>query len=106
MKTPPTVKLDNLSRNFSYRLIDTRQIPMPDGHVFVLTLWETPRGTGRRIQVRTLDGAGLYDTNDCIGYADAENRYYRWVESILPRGHLPEVDRELVAALEGGEPCE
>lgn len=103
MKTPPTVKLDDLSRTLAYRLLETSSVPIADGHVFVVSLWETARQGGRRIQVRTLDGAGLYDTNDCIGYGDAENRYYRWVESILPRGHLPEVERELVEALEGGK---
>lgn len=105
MKTPPTVKLDNLSRNFVYRLMEPpRTVPIADGVYFVLTLWATPHGAnGRRIQVRDLDGAGLYDTLDCTGYADAENRYFRWVEGLLPRGHLPDVESKLVEALEGGE---
>ena len=103
MKTPPTVKLADLSRDFSYRLMEENTAPMPDGHVFRVSLWETPRPGGRRIQARTLDGAGLFDTLDCTSYADAENRYHRWAEQFLPRGHLPEVEPELVDALEGRE---
>lgn len=107
MKTPPTIKLLDLGKVTvypgpgQYRLIEKFPITFPDGTVWEGTLWSTPSSShGRRIQVRTLDGAGLWDSDNSFCIANVTNALDNWLAQFLPRGHLPEVEPELAAALD------
>ena len=100
MKTPDARRLDKIE---SRLFIETFEIRLPDGRVWEGTLWKSAtRPEGRRIQVRTLppDSFGLWDSGDCFCVANATNKLDNWLGQFLPRGHLPEVEPELVEALE------
>lgn len=103
MKTPDARRLEMIDHR---RFIESFEIRLPDGRVWEGTLWRAAtRPEGRRIQVRTLapDSFGLWDSDDCYDWSNATNKLDNWLAQFLPRGHLPEVERELVEALEGGK---
>ena len=91
---------------WGHALIETFPIQLPDGRTWTGTLFSTPtRRNGRRVQVRDADGAGLFDTGDCIDLGNARNALEMWLagqvdrttEVAAPRSGVVRVKREPVA---------
>ena len=79
------VEIPDLSQNrkllASHTLIETFPINLPDGREWIGSLWKTPtRSSGRRIQVRDQDGAGLFDSGDRFDQGNATNALELWLQ--------------------------